>query len=114
MLVAFSLDGRLVATGSDSTARLWELETGREMRRRQGHEDDVQVVAFSPDGRLVATGSRDGTALLLEVDPAPRFWRNAFRSNLRVCRDTFEVVVVDLTSDLDPAWAPEEACREAS
>jgi hypothetical protein len=57
--VAFSADGRLVATGSaDNTARIFDAANGKEVSRlAQGAE--VNAVAFSPDGRFLATGSRE-------------------------------------------------------
>lgn len=56
--VAFSPDGKYIMTGSDDhTARLWEVETGRELRIFSGHSVGVSSVAFSPDGRFVITGS---------------------------------------------------------
>ena len=67
--VAFSPDGRLLATASrDKTARLWDPATGECLRTLTGHEDAVWGVAFSPDGRLLATASYDETARLW--DPA--------------------------------------------
>jgi WD40 repeat protein len=70
--VAFSPDGRLLATAShDGTARLWDPATGEQQRtltRNPGPGRAVWGVAFSPDGHLLATAGHDGTARLW--DPA--------------------------------------------
>ncbi|HEX5708176.1 MAG TPA: hypothetical protein VFX96_12815, partial [Pyrinomonadaceae bacterium] len=66
---AFSADGRLAVTvDGTQVVRLWEVETGKELRRFEGHLGLVMSVAFSADGRLVATGSFDGTTRLWEVE----------------------------------------------
>lgn len=76
VVVSFSPDGKLLATGSyDNTARLWHTDTGKELYVLSGHPRWVNSVSFSPDGELLATGSEDG---------AIRLWRVGTGKLLRV------------------------------
>ena len=68
MSVAFSTDGRTLASGSqDKTIKLWDVSTGKELHTLSGHGKDVHSVVFSPDGRTLASGSYDNTAKLWDV-----------------------------------------------
>ncbi|GGA09797.1 caspase family protein [Okeania sp. KiyG1] len=66
--VAFSPDGKTIATASnDKTARLWDADTQKESATLN-HGERVNAVTFSPDGKIIATASRDKTARLWNAD----------------------------------------------
>ncbi len=76
--VAFSPDGRLLATGTvNKVAYLWERTGSRLVHQLEGHGMFVWSVCFSPDGRLLATSSGDMSIFFWEVAggrPVRRLW----------------------------------------
>jgi WD40 repeat protein len=80
--VAFAPDGRrLLSCGMDTTIRLWDLQTGREVRRFVGHHDRVDCVSFSADGRRFLSASWDWTIRLWDVESGQVLREIRFRGN---------------------------------
>lgn len=57
-----------MVTGSgDSTARVWDCDTGTPLHTLKGHTSWVLAVAYSPNGAIIATGSMDNSVRLWDA-----------------------------------------------
>jgi WD40 repeat protein len=69
-----SAGGKLALTGSnDHTALLWDLETGKQLRRFVGHDREISCVQFSKNGLNVLTASSDTTLRLWKLRREKKF-----------------------------------------
>ncbi|MBY0513994.1 MAG: NB-ARC domain protein [Gemmataceae bacterium] len=70
--VAFSPDGKTLATGSYQELTLWDVAKAEPKKRVGGFADRVVALAFSADGKFLATGggapTEDGEIKVFEAD----------------------------------------------
>ncbi|XP_062874509.1 coronin-7 [Trichomycterus rosablanca] len=58
--------GLLASSSYDMTVRLWNLETGKEVKKLSGHQDQIFGMAWSQNGKLLATVCKDGKVRLYD------------------------------------------------
>ena len=59
---------RIITASEDTTARVWDAESGKPLASLQGHTAAVGSAAFSPDGKRIITASEDTTARVWDAD----------------------------------------------
>jgi WD40 repeat protein len=68
--VAFSPDGRMVATASGREVHVWDATTGKPIGDSLEHQTQVLAVVFSPDGGTLAAVGDENCATLWRL-PIP-------------------------------------------
>ena len=66
--LAFSPDGKTLASAMDTTITLWNVETRKSLGRSlTGHKHVVGSVAFRPNGKVIASGDHDGAIIFWDA-----------------------------------------------
>jgi hypothetical protein len=67
--VAIAPDGKRTISGSyDKTLKIWDTDTGRELRTLTGHTGPVRGVAIAPDGLTAISASEDNTLKIWDIE----------------------------------------------
>ncbi|MDX2035148.1 MAG: WD40 repeat domain-containing protein [Isosphaeraceae bacterium] len=70
--VVWTPDGAKIVTGGfDSTVRIWDAASRKELRKLEGHAKIVLNVAVDPAGKRVVSGALDNTAKVWELPSGP-------------------------------------------
>ena len=100
MSVAFSPDGKLAYSaggavirngqlrdqeGTDFAIRIWDVKTGLELRRLDGHKGMVWSVAVSSDGYYVLSGGNDAAPILWDAKTGHEIHRFRGHTNKVEC-----------------------------
>ncbi len=106
--IGFSPDGKYFVTGSagqDRAARVWSVQTGRDMAKLQGvHKEPINAAVFSPTGPFILTVSND--------DPASRdetmvLWKLTANGPDRFQADVLRKFHGHTDDVLDAAFSPD-------
>jgi len=69
IFMSFSPDSKMLASvnGYDDTMKLWNIETGKEIRTFTEHDPNIHYVSFSADGNRLVTGNNYGIIKIWNV-----------------------------------------------
>ena len=68
--IAFSPDGRRLASSHQREINFWDIGTGELMKTLSGHTDYyIYAIVFSPDGKTLISGSYDRTMIFWDINP---------------------------------------------
>ena len=111
----FSADGRRLALVDRGVGvEVWDLETGRALLGLEEPDTGGMALGAALVGGALLTLDDGGTVRTWPVPEEPPGDAAGARSNLRVCRGSFEVVPVMPFPPAEEIWAPTEACGAAT
>lgn len=58
--IDISLDGKYIASSSDTIVKVWDYKSGTLIHCFSGHKDHVNTLAFDPESHFLASGSSNG------------------------------------------------------
>ena len=106
--IAFSPDGKRLALASLGFVRVWDAETGRDVRPPTGHRGSINSTDASPDGRTVVTAGADMTVRGWDPATGREKWPVAFPQPVLVSFTTADAVVVEYAPSFDLTRGLEE------
>ena len=69
MAVSVTPDGhRVISASHDRTLKVWDIESGEELKTLEGHNDAVRALSVTPDSRFVISVSFDRTLIVWDVE----------------------------------------------
>ncbi|WFD01399.1 Transcription initiation factor TFIID subunit 5 [Malassezia obtusa] len=136
--VRISSDGRYLASASagntmgsfaqsssnsseDYSISLWDLASGRRIKKMWGHTGTIHEMDFSADGAVLVTGSADATVRCWDVrsagqDAAPAHEQTSFHGDARDARASSDCVATYYTKSTpvyDIHFSPRNLCLAA-